>query len=191
MGIEVHLRRVEVLLGDFILVRARPRPASPRATPHRLCPAERRCRLLRCRQLQITDAAQRSTCGCTDPRGRPAPSPSSAPRSWASPRRSAARSAPSLCCPRSSGCCRWCCRPLRGGVELQGGDPGNCGGAARQQLSSGGSGGPPARHGRLWRRRAARLLRLLPQLCICKKVWSVAAHFLALCVRLCVSHAHF
>ena len=54
-----------------------------------------------------------------------------------------------------------CCRPLRGGVKLQGGDPGSCGGAAARQLSSGGTGAPPARLWRLLRRRAARWLAWL------------------------------
>ena len=52
--------------------------------------------------------------------------------------------------------CRCCCRgSLRGGVEVQGGDPGSCGGASARRLPSGGSGGPPALLRRLRRRFAA------------------------------------
>ena len=203
VGVEVHLWRVEVQLGDCILVRARPRPASPRAPPHRLCPAERRRRLLRCRQLQITDAALPSTCACTEPRGRPPQSPWSAPRSRASLRQSAARSSPRFCSSRSSRCCRWCCRLPRGGLELQGGAHGSCGGVARQLLSLGGSGAPSGRFRRLWRVRAARLWDWLPlavyaksgefrcvfsrHVCASVRVpWAFLTPPAPLCMRVCV-----
>ena len=75
VGVEVHLWQLEVQLRRPLLVRACPRPASPRVAPHRLWPATCRRRLLRCWLLQITHAALRSTCDCTDPRGRPAPPP--------------------------------------------------------------------------------------------------------------------
>ena len=74
VGIEVHLWRLEVQLRRPVLVRAQLRPASLRVAAHRLCPAECRRQLLRCRQLHIPHTAVRSTCCCTDPRGRP-PSP--------------------------------------------------------------------------------------------------------------------
>ena len=41
---------------------------------------------------------------------------------------------------------------LLGGVELQGGDTGSCGGAAARQPPPGGSGEPPTPLRRLWRR---------------------------------------
>ena len=91
LGDEVHHWRLEVQHRRPLLVRARPRSASPRVASHRLCPAERRRWLLRSRQVQITHAALRSTCACTEPRGRPPLSPWSAPRSRASLRQSAAR----------------------------------------------------------------------------------------------------
>ena len=47
---------------------------------------------------------------------------------------------------------------LKGVVELRGGAHGGCAGAAARRLSSGGSGGPPARLRQLWRRFSARLL---------------------------------
>ena len=156
VGVEVHLWRVEVRLRRQLLVHIQPRPASLRAAPHRLCPAACRRQLLHCWQLHIPHTALRSTCCCTDPRGRPPSPPWPAPRWRASPRRSATRSWPSLCCSRSARCCHWCCRPLRGGVELHGGGPGIRGGAVRRQLSSGGSGAPPARLQRLFRDCAAR-----------------------------------
>ena len=51
VGVEVHLWRVEVQLRRPLLVRAQPRPTSPRVAPHRLCPAACCRRLPRCRLL--------------------------------------------------------------------------------------------------------------------------------------------
>ena len=90
----------------------------------------------------------------------------------------------------STGHCCCCCRgSLPGSVELQVGVQGGSDGAAAQWLSSGSSGGPPARLRRLWRRRAARLLAAGCVHCVCKKSAERHCVFLGLCVRLCVSHA--
>ena len=84
----------------------------------------------------------RSTRWRRGPRGRRPSSPPSSPRWRASSRRPSAPFSTIQCSSRSS---TGCCWSLRGGVELQGGGRGGCGGAAARQLPSGGSGATPAR----------------------------------------------
>lgn len=76
-----------------------------------------------------------------------------------------------------------------GGLELQGGAQGGCGGAAARRLAPDGSGAPLARLRRLWRRCAARRLPPCHRLAARKKSRATVRHF-SRCVYVCACAMH-